>query len=155
VNRFRKRRHALLVALICLYGMVFTYIVFGVDRDRSSSAMGSVDAYAKNITCSRNWFVLGATWSCRADVEYERKTYGYSSFASALTPADIGQPVPMTKVRSNSGRKDPNARPFFHPARLRPEVKGLLALSWLVLGSTALFTVMFLPVWNRSASRRP
>jgi hypothetical protein len=112
--RHRKKRYALLACLLGIYGVAFVTIVFKEDRDGKNPSSRVVDAHAENITCTRNWFVLGATWNCRATVvTLDGKRYPYSSFASALTPDDIGHPVEMAKTNvKGEGR-------YFTPTRPR------------------------------------
>jgi hypothetical protein len=113
-TRLRKKRYALLACLLGIYGAAFVSIVFNVDRDAKNARPRAVDAHAEDITCDRNWFVLGATWNCRATVvTLDGKRYPYSSFASALTPDDIGHPVEMAKtnVKGEGG--------YFKPTRPR------------------------------------
>lgn len=117
-SRFRKKRYALLVLLIGLYGAFFSYVVFGVERDKSPYSTGSgpsVDGQAKDITCDRNWFVLGAGWRCRATVVTpDGKGYPYSSFSNALSPADREVPMTALKIR---GKKTTSFQPAHLPAQ--------------------------------------
>ncbi|GLZ41974.1 hypothetical protein Acsp05_55980 [Actinokineospora sp. NBRC 105648] len=131
-----------LLVVACVYAMVWCYIVFGAERDGNQR---SVDAYATNVTCSRNWLVLGAAWSCQADVVIGGRSHPYSSFASALTPADVGTPVPMNRLESDGRPTD-----SFTPARARPELGPLVPVLWLVLGGAALFGAVKL--WPRKTS---
>lgn len=73
--------------------------------DGEAGSGGDPKGYAENISCSRNWWAFGALWSCDATVLAEDgKRYPYSSDNSGLTPADIGERVPMTTNRVRSGR---------------------------------------------------
>lgn len=73
--------------------------------DGEAGSGGEPKGYAENISCARNWWALGALWSCKATVVADDgKRYPYSSKNSSLTPADIGKRVPMATNRVRSGR---------------------------------------------------
>ncbi|MEO6082870.1 MAG: hypothetical protein ABIQ18_07170 [Umezawaea sp.] len=136
--RHRKKRYALLAFLLGIYGVAFVTIVFKEDRDGKNPSSRVVDAHAENITCTRNWFVLGATWNCRATiVTLAGKRYPYSSFASALTPDDIGHPVEMTKTNAKGESR------YFTPTRPRSSMAlvylpGFIASAILAFGGPIL-----------------
>lgn len=73
--------------------------------DGEAGSGGDQKGYAEDISCTRNWWAFGALWSCTATVVADDgKRYPYSSKNSALTPTDIGKPVPMTNNRVRAGR---------------------------------------------------
>jgi hypothetical protein len=150
VRRFRKKRYAFLALLVGIYGFAFVFIVFGEDRDGRFTGVRTADAHVENVTCARNWFVLGATWNCRATVVTpDGKRYPYSSFASALTPNDIGRNVEMSKT-SEKGQGS-----YFTPTRPRPSAPVVYLLGMVVFGPLAMVGPFVLwPFKEKSAAPR-
>lgn len=102
-----RRLRALGLFLIGAYCAFFSLVVFSVGRESepySGDGSREVDGHARDVTCSRNWLVLGATWSCEATVVTpDGGRHRFSSFANSLSPADEG--AEMTANRTRSGKK--------------------------------------------------
>lgn len=93
MQKYRKRRYALVCLLLCLYAAIFLGSFWSGAGQQSTAT-----ATASDIQCSRNWLLLGTRWSCTAIVtDTDGKKYRFTSDASLLTPADIGTEVPMRK----------------------------------------------------------
>ena len=90
---------------------------------------GETKGYAEDISCARNWWAFGVLWSCDATiVANDGKRYRYHDGSSALTPADVGQRVPMTNRRvRTSGSSAPSLE--WGVTELREPIKALDALS--------------------------
>lgn len=147
-SRFRKKRYALLVLVLGLYGLFFSGIVFGYERDDVRASTRAEDARAEDISCSRNWVVLGATWSCRATVVTpDGQRVPYAGFASALTPADIGHDVAMSEIRVKGHGSQ------FVPTRDRPRATAMLLLSLVLFGSAVVLGPIVL--WPRKPFQAP
>ncbi|MGZ3148073.1 DUF6346 domain-containing protein [Lentzea chajnantorensis] len=102
------KRIALAVVLwaVALYTSQAATLFF--DGDAASG--GEPKGYAQDISCTRNWYAFGLLWYCDATVVADDgKRYPYSSKNSLLTPADIGERVPMTSTMIRTGGRSSQA----------------------------------------------
>lgn len=87
--------------IVSLYAAQACAIAFGGDTGSGGPQKG----YAEDIACHRNWWAFGLLWDCTATIVTDNdKRIPYRSNNSALTPADIGNKVPMTVNQVRSGR---------------------------------------------------
>lgn len=100
--RERRRLRALVYFLLGAYSAFFGFVVFSVGREQPPfrQEKTEVDAWARDITCSPNWLVLGAVSRCEATVVTKSgERHPFSSFANTLTRDDVGREVPMTQIK--------------------------------------------------------
>jgi hypothetical protein len=153
VTARRKKRLALLLLLVGLYGAFFSLVVFSIGRDGAPHRSGGSreqDATAQEISCSPNWFVLGAVSRCRATVVKPDGTrYSFSSFANELSSDDVGHEVAMTEYRQRGGK--PVGR--FSSSRVYPV--NVLGMLFGFFGSIVLAVVPPLVLWPRKPRQAP
>jgi hypothetical protein len=141
----------LLLVLIGVYGAFFSTVVFSVGRDKIAGRSGDdrqPDAIAQEISCTPNWFVLGAVSRCRATVVKPDGTrYSFSSFANEMSAEDVGREVAMTEYRERHGR--PVGR--FYPSKVYPVNTFGMLLGFF--GSVVLATIVPLVLWPRRPKR--
>jgi len=149
----RKKTLALLLVLVGLYGAFFSLAVFSIGRDKAPHGTGAAsesDGTAREISCSPNWFVLGAVSRCRATVVKPDGTrYPFSSFANELSSDDVGREVAMTEYRQR-GKKLVGQ---FHPSRVYPV--NTLGMLLGFFGSIVLAVVFPLVLWPRKPRQAP
>ncbi|GAA3850340.1 hypothetical protein GCM10022243_15250 [Saccharothrix violaceirubra] len=142
----RKRRHLGLLIIALCYAMIFVYEV-GQDNGKPETP---TDGVARDITCERRWFFLGASHVCRAVVHYEGKEYP-NIFTYELGMDDVGQEVPVTRT----GKYKKSQTPMFTTAPARTGVPMfVIPLVWFALGSTNVFLLIRIMLLT-APSQRP
>ncbi|RDI23628.1 DUF6346 domain-containing protein [Lentzea flaviverrucosa] len=107
--------------------------------DGEAGSGGDPKGYAERISCARNWWAFGALWHCNATiVADDGKQYPYSNKNSSLTPADMGNRVPMTNNRVRSGRSSQSSEEWALAERRDPN-KVAYMLSLMGIPVVALF----------------
>lgn len=106
------------VALYCAHAATLFF-------DGEPASGGEPKGYAETTSCTRNWWAFGALWYCEATiVANDGKRIPYRSNNSLLTPADIGNQVPMTTNRTRSGRSSKASLEWGLAERVEPNKVG-------------------------------